>query len=227
MIIPEQLPTFKCEMCGQCCRMSPISVLPHEVVILEKLAEVLSLEVKFEPGYMLHDSISKVNIALSFVMQLESGKCVFLKESKCSIHNIYKPYICRSFPYIPRHVKYNIDDINKYIYATTDHGLSLACPVVRRDRESLEKYSLRNTPFINVIIRYYKDGYNAAMEAENTRSLMLTLLSKIWREGFIEIETARPRMYVMNLYEFLRRFYPDLPNILGIDRVFSRMRTWM
>lgn len=227
MIIPEQMPTFKCEMCGQCCRMSPISVLPHEVVILDRLAEILDLKVIFEPGYMLYDNVNKVNIALSFIMQLEGGKCVFLKESKCVIHSIYKPYICRSFPYIPRHVKYNIDDVNKYIYATTDHGLSLACPVVRRDREVLEKYGLRNTPFTNVIIRYYKEGYNAALEAENTRSLMLTLLSKIWRDGYIDIEPARQQAYVLNLYEFLRRFYPDLPNILGIDRVFLRMRAWM
>ncbi|MEM4535446.1 MAG: YkgJ family cysteine cluster protein, partial [Desulfurococcaceae archaeon] len=103
-------------MCGDCCKMSPISVLPHEEVILKKLGELLDVDVRFTPGYTVYEAIRGVNLAFSYVMQLNTGgQCPFLRNNKCTIHYIYKPYICRSFPYIPRHVKYSIDEVNKYI----------------------------------------------------------------------------------------------------------------
>ncbi|MEM0000028.1 MAG: YkgJ family cysteine cluster protein [Desulfurococcaceae archaeon] len=209
-------------MCGSCCRMSPISVLPHEVIVLEELAENLGVEVRFVHGYVVYEAVNDVNLAFSYVMQLISDKCPFLRENKCSIHYIYKPYICRSFPYIPRHVKYSIDDVNRYIMASADYGLSLACHVVKKDREVLEKHAY--SP--NILTHYLKGERAAAIEAENARAILLLALSKLWRDGLVDIKTSKPGALAINLYEFLRRFYPDLPSVLGMDKVAVRMRKW-
>lgn len=214
------IPVFSCDLCGLCCKMSPISVLPHEEVVLRRLGREINVTVSFTHGYTVYEAVSGVNLALSYVMQLVDGQCPFLENNKCRLHYIYKPYICRSFPYIPRHVRYSIDDINKYIAASTDYGLSLACHIVKRDREILERH--RNNP--GLIVHYLKYEYLASIEAEKIRSLLLTSLSKLWREGLVEIKSNKPSAPVVNLYEFLRQFYPDLPNILGMDKIVYRVK---
>lgn len=222
----EKTPVFTCDLCGQCCKMSDISLLPHEVIILENLAEKIGIKITFRPGYMVYDVISGVNIAFSYVMFLIDGKCPFLEDNKCRIHYIYKPYICRSFPYVPRHVKYSIDDVNKYIATSTDYSVSLACHIVKKDREIIEKHihAYRNPN--GILIRYMKNEYETAVEAENVRSLLLLALSKLWRDGLVEVRSFVPGAPIVNLYEFLRRFYPDLPTVLKIDKVASKMRAW-
>ena len=219
---------FKCRMCGSCCTMSPISLLPHEEVILRMLGEYMGIEVKTTHGYTVCEAVNGVNLAFSYVLHLENGKCPFLRDNLCGIHYVYKPYICRSFPYIPRHVKYHIDEENRYIMATTEHGLSLACPVVKRDRGALERIeAMYGGPMEKILIHYYKDGYVAAVEAENARSLLLRLLSKLWRDNIIDVKPSKHEGIVVNLYEFLRKYYPDLPSVLGVDKVGSRVRTWL
>jgi len=222
MQLAEKIPIFTCNMCGSCCKMSPISVLPHEVIVLKELADSLGIDVSLTHGYVVYEAISGVNLAFSYVMHPVNGQCPFLDGNKCLIHFVYKPYICKSFPYIPRHVKYSIDNINKYIMASADYGLSLACQVVRRDREVLSKFS--HMP--GIIVHYLKAEHLTAMEAENARSLLLLALSKLWRRGLVEIKASSPGVPVVNLYEFLRRFYPDLPSVLGVDKVASRIRSW-
>lgn len=203
--------------------MSPVSLLPHEEVILGKLAEMLGVEVTFTTGYTVFEAMRGANLAFSYVMHLRENKqCAFLENNKCMIHHIYKPYICRSFPYIPRHVKYSVDEVNKYIVASTDYGLSLACHVVRRDKTILEKYV--GNP--SILYYYAKNEYLAASEAERARSLLLTALSKLWRDGVVDIQPARQNAPVLNLYEFLRQMYPDLPSVLGVDKVVERARRW-
>jgi len=209
-------------MCGECCRLSPISILPHEEVILRELSRILGVNIELSPGYTVYDSVSCVNIAFSFVLHLnKKSTCPFLVNNKCSIHYIYKPYICRSFPYIPRHVKYSIDDVNKYITATADYGLSLACRIVKRDREILEKYSRHS-----ILSHYLRDEYLASVEAENIRLLLLYLLSVLWREGIIDIRPSVPSARVVGLYEFLRRYFPELPSRLNIDNILVKVRKW-
>jgi len=210
----DKIPVFRCPACGLCCTFSPVSILPHEDVILRAIAERLDLPYRSSPGYTIFDKVSGVNIAFSYVMELHDGKCIFLQGNKCVIHDVYKPLICRSYPYVPRHVKYNIDERNRYIVATADYGISLACPVVKRNREILEKYS--GNP--GIVIRYLKREYQAAVEMENTRNLLLSLLSKLWREGLVDLTSSRSSAPVVNLYDFLRRYYPDLPSILNIDK---------
>lgn len=225
----NNIPVFKCSMCGSCCRMSPISILPHEEVILRKLAEYMEINVVFTNGYTVYEAVNGVNIAFSYIMHLdESGKCPFQKGVLCSIHGVYKPYICRSFPYIPRHVKYHIDDENKYMMATTDYGLSTACPVVKKDRPLLEEAeALHGGPVEKILIHYYKDGYWTAIEMDNARALMLDLLSRLWQTGVIDIKPANKPGITVNLYEFLRRYYPDLPQRLGVDLVYRKVKTWL
>lgn len=218
----HELPVFKCDVCGVCCKLSPISLLPHEEVILRELGRVMGVDVKITPGYMVYDAISGVNIAFSFILQLnENSACPFLVGNKCSIHYIYKPYICRSFPYIPRRVKYSIDDVNKYITATADYGLSLACHIIRRDRETLENYGR-----YGVLLHYSRDEYLASIEAENIRLLSLYLLSVLWREGLVDIKPSVHGARAENLYEFLRKYFPELPSRLNMDRVLVKVAKW-
>ncbi|WP_157857596.1 YkgJ family cysteine cluster protein [Desulfurococcus amylolyticus] len=218
--IMEEIPVFKCPACGLCCTFSPVSILPHEDVVLEIIAGVLDLPYKSQPGYTVYDEISGLNIAFSYIMELNNGRCVFLSGVRCLIHDVYKPLICRSYPYVPRHVKYNIDERGRYILATADYGISLACPIVRKDRGVLEKYS--ENP--GLVIRYMKREYEAAVEMENARNLLLGLLSKLWREGLVELSTGKRNAPVVNLYEFLRKYYPDLPNMLNIDKVVEKIK---
>ncbi len=203
--------------------MSPISLLPHEEVVLKRLARILGVDVEFSPGYKVYEALSGVNLALSYVMHLTNERrCPFLVGNKCSIHYIYKPYICRSFPYIPKHVRYSVDETNKYIMASADYGVSLACHIIKKDREWLERLGGNSV----VLYYYLKNEYMAAREAENVRTLFLSLLSKLWRDGLVELQAARENTPVANLYELLRQFYPDLPNVIGIDKVVARVRNW-
>ncbi|MEM2024908.1 MAG: YkgJ family cysteine cluster protein, partial [Desulfurococcaceae archaeon] len=168
--------------------MSPISILPHEEVVLKRLAEEMDISITFTHGYTIYEAVSGINLALSYVMQLLNNRCPFLEENKCRLHYVYKPSVCRGFPYTPRQVRYSIDDANKYIVASTDYGLSLACHIVKRDREVLEKY--RDNP--GIIVHYIKQEYLTSIETENIRGLLLTSLSKLWRDGLVEIKSGRP-----------------------------------
>lgn len=227
VIMAVELAPFTCDLCGQCCRMSDISLLPHEAIVLRNIAEKIGVELVFKPGYMVYDSISGFNIAFSYVMLLNNGKCPFLENNKCRIHYVFKPYICRSFPYVPRHVKYSIDDVNRYITASTEYSVSLACHIIRRDREQLEKLIHRYHSMQSIVIRYMKEEYENAVEAENTRSTLLFALSKLWRENLVDIRSQVPGAPVVNLFEFLRRFYPDLPNILRLDKIAVKVKKWL
>ncbi|MGC9121997.1 MAG: YkgJ family cysteine cluster protein [Thermogladius sp.] len=211
---------FVCTLCGDCCRASPVSLLPHEDVILRELAEALGLPYKSYNGYYMYDRVSGYNLAFSYVMDLVDGKCPFLAGNLCRIQNIYKPLICRSFPYIPRQVKYNIDSYNRVVYATVEYGLSLMCPVIKKDRSVLEKYSELNP---GILSEYMPYEYDAANEMERIRSLFLALLSTLWRLGIVDLEPGRPGAPVYNLYLFLARHYPDLPHILKVDQVTKRL----
>lgn len=183
------------------------------------MAKSFGLEYSSEPGYTIYESVHGINLALSYVFQLgPNGKCIFLRDNNtCRIHNIYKPLICRSYPYVPKHVKYNISDAERLIIATSDYGISLTCPVVKKDRVVLEKYS--GNPAI--VIHYLKEEYDAAVRMEENRNFLLYLLSLLWREGAVELQPTKSSAPVINLYQFLRAYFPDLPTKLNIDTIFK------
>ncbi len=214
--------TFKCTLCGLCCSKSPISLLPHEDKILSILASKLGLPYKSKPGYKLFDRIRRSYIALSYAMELVDGKCVFLtKDNLCLIQDIYKPFICRSFPYVPKQVRYNIVWGLKTIFATTDYGLSVECPVIREDKEYVNKILGANPQLLR---RYLLNEIKAAEEMERTRMTLLSMLSDLWRQGYIDIiDDPRVNAPVLNLYDLLRKYYPNLPYLLGIDKVLQKI----
>lgn len=208
---------FKCIMCGSCCRKSPVSILPHEEVLLRRLANLFDLKYVSTPGYKFYDSLSKTYIAVSYVMELVDNKCVFLKENKCSIHDIYKPLICRSFPYVPRNVKYNIVWDSKIIFPTVEYGISTECLFVKEQSMFLHKLVESDDLLLH---RFFYREMSIAREMEEKRLLLLNTLSDAWRRGYVELSDNPGIVYnVVNLYEFLRKYYPDLPFILGLDKI--------
>lgn len=211
-----EAPRFSCPMCGDCCRMSPVSLLPHEEVVLRRLAEGMGAPFRARPGYTMYDEVSGFNLAFSYVMELVDGRCPFLRGTLCSINGVYKPLICRSFPYIPREVRYNIDRQARAVAATADYGLSLACPVIKRHRPLLERMGEAGPGALEA---YMPSEVEAAREMERARGLLLALLSALWRAGVVELADSRPGAPVANLYVFLIKHFPSLPHVLGVDRV--------
>ncbi len=224
-MVPRQLSLkrFHCTLCGECCKASPVTILPYEDVILRKLAGMLGRPYKSRPGYRVYDKIHGVWIALSYAMQLIEGKCTFLtRDNLCMINSIYKPLICRSYPYVPREIRYIMNEQLKMVHATAEYGLSIKCPVVKEDREYLTRL-ISSRPDWPIV--YLPNEYKAAMEFEEKRSLLLRLLSGLWGRGLVNLSgEGPPASPIVNLYEVLRRFYPNLPYILGIDATLRRIR---
>ncbi len=202
--------------------MSPITILPFEKPILELLAERLGVEIEITPGYTLYDRAGGANIALSYVLHLDrDGRCPFLsKRNLCMIHGVYKPYTCRSYPYVPREVRYIIAEKARLIYARVEYGLSSHCPVIARDMELIGERLAENPGFI---AEYMPREYEAAVEAEEKRRLLLAGLSGLWRRGVVDLVEKRPGAPVLNLYDLLRKYYPGLPLELGVNKVLARL----
>ncbi len=218
-----ELHRFKCTLCGICCKASPVSLLPYEDVILRLIAQKLGLPYRSRPGYRVFDQRSKTWIALSYAMQLVDGKCVFLtKDDLCMINNIYKPLICRSYPYVPKQIRYTLSLDFKMIFSVADYGLSIKCPVIEEDQYYI---SMLMRKYPNWATIYMPNEYKAAQEFEEKRRLLLELLSQLWMRGIVELrENGFEGAPIVNLYEVLRRFYPNLPYILEIDKVLKKLR---
>ena len=203
---------------------SPISILPHEDIVLRRIAEKLGLPYKSTPGYRVFDRLRRSYIALSYVMELVNGKCIFLsREGKCIIHDIYKPLICRSFPYVPKQVRYNIIWGVKTIYATAEYGLSIECPVIREDSNYITSLLEKGSFHLS---KYMEFEVKAANEMEKTRYLLLSMLSELWRKGEVDlVEDPRVKAPVLNLYDLLRKYYPNLPYLLNVDKALSKIHS--
>lgn len=202
---------------------SPVSILPHEDVILSFIARKIGLKYMSRAGYTIYDAVNDINLALSYVMLLdENSRCVFLNGSNlCLLHEIYKPYICRSYPYVPRQVKYTFDEESKWISAQVDYGLSTSCPVVERDKGLLEKYFKYDPRYF---LSYIEKEYTVALEMESDRQTLLSLLSYLWRTGIVELQSNKAGSRTVNLYEFLREYFPDLPSRLYTSRYIQRIK---
>jgi len=74
---------FKCmPNCGYCCTISPVTVFPHEMLILSKLAERLDVkDLTFKPGYVVTDVKGGVRRRLEIAMGLINRPAIlFLDE---------------------------------------------------------------------------------------------------------------------------------------------------
>ncbi len=215
--------TFQCTLCGLCCRSSPISILPHEDYILRILARHLGVKYRSRPGYRVFDKRTGRDIALSYVMELVDGRCPFLRQDDlCMIQDVYKPLICRSFPYVPKQVRYIISNELKLVFTKVEYGISSACPVIRQDKEVIMGL-MAATPLWHRL--YFPREYVAAMEMEEKRTLMLRLLSKLWSSGIVEIDSDHGGKHnIINLYELLRTYFPNLPYIMGLGETINKIR---
>ena len=210
---------FKCiEGCGLCCRLSPITVFPHEVIILEKLAKEFDIDLKFRVGYRFIDLKHGIRIAISYIMELIDGICPFLDEKtmKCKIHSIYKPLTCRSFPYVPKVIRYILDHEHKYLDFDLEIAISTACPVIKKFPEILINRLCYDAKFA---AKYFPNEYKACIESIKIRKLYLTTLSTLWRLNVIEL-TEDSGIYpypVVNAYLFIRQFFP----VFTIDKIIG------
>ena len=208
-------------MCGTCCRKSPVSILPHEDIILKYLAGKLDVEYYSTPGYKVFDNIRKSYIAFSYVMHLVDDKCPFLSsDNKCLINDIYKPLICRSYPYVPKYVKYNIIWEDRLIIPEVEYGISIHCPVIE-----MYKSRFNNTGENEYLVkRFLNKEYRNAMEMEYLRHLLLSYLSNLWRRNIVKlVDEDKPYSHVINLYDVIREYFPEIPFIIGLHRVLSNI----
>lgn len=196
--------------CALCCRASPVTVLPHEVYILQRLAEKLGVDVVFTPAYKVADVKSGLRIAMSYLMHLdEEGKCPFLDGTKCMVHSLYKPLTCRSFPYLPKVIRYELDPVNREIQIDVKFVMSTLCPVVRRDLTPADAAKMSN---INVAVKYAPQETKVALKTLEKRYLYAKILSELWKRGAVELddESKYPFYPVVNGFALIRRFYPEL-----------------
>jgi len=202
---------FKCAPnCGLCCKASPVTVLPHEVYILTSIAEELGVRARFAPAYKIAEKRSGLRIALSYLMQLDpEGKCPFLNGAKCSIHDVYKPLTCRSFPYLPKVLRYHIDWATREIRIEVNFVMSTLCPVVKRDLSPIDILRMSN---VKVAYNYAPQEVESALETYRKRTTYVEILSDLWKKGVIELdeEYKYPFAPIVNAYSFIRRFYPEL-----------------
>jgi Fe-S-cluster containining protein len=186
-------------------------VLPHEALILRELAQSLERNVKFTPGYVVLDAKNEVRIALSYLMYLDpSNRCPFLAPDRsCMIHGLYKPLTCRSFPYLPRVIRYSVDPQDKSVDFTVEFVVSTLCPVTR-------EYSRREAEAIvrsrQIAVRVMPNEARAALETIRARKMYAEALTVLWRSGIVELKGTGygdgVHWPLVNGYEFIRRFIP-------------------
>ncbi|MFN3804779.1 MAG: YkgJ family cysteine cluster protein [Pyrobaculum sp.] len=197
---------FRCAPgCALCCKASPVTVLPHEVYILQQHAERLGVSVFFTPAYRVADLRSGLRIALSYLMHLdETGACPFLRGTSCMLHDLYKPLTCRSFPYLPKVVKYELDPAAREVRIDVKFVMSTLCPVVRKDLAG-------DMSDIRIAVKYAPSEVGVAVDTLEKRYLYAKVLSELWRGGLVELDDGGkyPHLPVVNGFAFIRRMYPQ------------------
>ncbi len=192
---------FKCLGCGICCTLSPITILPHEAIILRREASRLGIRLEIIEGYRIYDDVSGKNIVLSYAIKLNNNKrCPFLTQNnKCLIHGTYKPLTCRSFPYVPREIQYYIDNGTRTIMHKSIYGISTACLFVKKHADKLEKEVMRHG-----IRKVFPSEFKYAQEAEHWRRWYMRTLTHLWRMGLVDLYSEPLKDAVgVNAYIFI------------------------
>ncbi len=196
---------FKCLKCGKCCKMSPISLLPHEKIILENLSKRLGIEVSFSYDYYIHDARHNYNIVLTYHLNLEDGKCPFLSsDSKCLLQNYYKPLVCRAFPYIPSKVEYVYDTRIKVLGCKTSYAISTACTYISKLKDKLS--TKIKSPY--EIRKFMLEEFSAAAEMELKRRLVLSYISFLWKRGALNLTFSNSPGIPINAFSLIRKYFP-------------------
>ena len=79
----------KCFECGTCCKLFLINLTEEEY-------KSGKYKTQFEMFGLINDFKEAERCAANIIEQKEDGSCVYLKEGKCSIHQI-RPKSCREF----------------------------------------------------------------------------------------------------------------------------------
>ena len=177
---------FKCMGCGICCTLSPITILPHEALILRREAVRLGVNLELMEGYRIYDEVSGKNIVLSYAIKLNNNKrCPFLaRDNKCLVHSTYKPLTCRSFPYVPREIQYYIDNNTRTIMHKSVYGISTACTFVKQYASTIEEEVRKHG-----IQKVFPQEYQYAREAEYWRRWYMRTLTYLWRMGLVDLHS--------------------------------------
>ncbi len=86
---------FECTACGKCCRRPGIVVLTPDDIL--RISDHLDMTLHdFCTRFLTHDEEDD----LWYVHVKPGGGCVFLKEERCSIHEV-KPVQCKTYPFWP------------------------------------------------------------------------------------------------------------------------------
>ncbi|MFH1939371.1 MAG: YkgJ family cysteine cluster protein [bacterium] len=81
--------TNKCFECGTCCKLFLIS-------LTEKEYKSEKYKTQFEIFGLIDDFKEAEECGANIIEQEEDGSCIYLKEGKCSIHQM-RPESCRDF----------------------------------------------------------------------------------------------------------------------------------
>jgi len=214
--------SFKCiKGCGYCCTLSAITILPHEVFILKRLARIHNIDITIAPAYTIADTYSRVRIALSYVMKLnDNNECPFLDKDKfCIIHQYYKPLTCRSFPYLPRIIKYFINYEDRCIDFDVRLVVSTLCPIVKKmfndDEIELICFNLEYAKKI------FPEEYDACLRSILLRKFYVNAISTLWKAGMInvkEVDNVSTYWPVINAFDVLRKYMPYITIDLLLDK---------
>lgn len=92
----------KCQKCGSCCRVNKSRTFINVIILPEDLiciANHLEVGVKlFTSLYCVEKELHLDKSYKLYLLKALDGKCIFLKESLCQIHNV-KPLQCKLAPY--------------------------------------------------------------------------------------------------------------------------------
>jgi len=166
---------------------------------------MLGVEVEFSYDYTIYDRFSNQRIALTYYITLKNGSCPFLKGNRCSIHDIYKPLICRSFPYVPKKVEYLYNSDMRVIKHRSTYAISTACTFVRKFKSEIEKHIETEDD----IKAFLPEEYLAAVKMEILRTRYLSALSYLWKLNYIQLDFSyKGYSQVVDAYSFIRRYLP-------------------
>lgn len=183
--------------------------------MLRRACNILNIECTISHGYLIYDKKSNTFIALSYILELSNGVCPFLEKNRCLLHNYYKPLVCRAFPYVPKVVRYLYDSSTRTMTSIVEYGVSRNCPAIEAYIKHFGDTKLNPLH----LYMFMPSEVAAAAEMERKRSIILSLLSTLWRKGILELEPGRKpsqNTYIVNVYDVLRRYYPSLPYILDV-----------
>ncbi len=166
------------------------------------------VQVSFSYDYAVYDLKSNSKIILTYYMLLDDdGKCPFLTGfNRCLIHDVYKPLVCRSFPYVPSEVRYFYNTNVKLLFHRSKYGLSSACKFIKTYKEYIDSKLSQDPHFL---YKFARASLEAARSLEELRTKYLSTLSSLWRLGLVELIFENHSGGIpCDAYTFIRRFIP-------------------